>query len=189
MKRCKSTNWRSWIRENSAELLKFCNFSYGSWIRENSGGFLKFGNFSYCLWNRRRSGASAIEMFVALALITSVLTLSAPLVVRHGRMLIAHRHYRIALDELTNQLEILSALPAADVPMAVEQIAPSSFATARLPGLELSAQLVDADIGQRVTLSITWGEPERRRAPVSLVAWIIAEPSRADDEPPGEEAP
>jgi hypothetical protein len=167
----------------------------GSWIRENSGGFLKLGSFSYMksgnfsdsLWRRR--GASAIEMFVALALLTSVLSLSAPLVVRHGRMLIAHRHYQIALNELTNQLEILSALPAADVPVAVEQIAPSSFATARLPGLELSAQLVDADVGQRVTLSITWDEPERRRAPISLAAWIVAEPLPTDEEPRREEEP
>jgi hypothetical protein len=130
-----------------------------------------------------------IEMFVALTLLTSVLAVSAPLVVRHGRILIAHRHYRIALEELTNQLERLTALPADEVAMAVEQIAPSAFATARLPGLNLRAQLDSADIGQRVTLTISWDEPERRKAPVSLAAWIVAEPSPAADGPSGEEQP
>jgi hypothetical protein len=141
------------------------------------------------VWRRGRCGASSIEVFVALALLTSVLSLSAPLVVRHGRMLIAHRHYRIALEELTNQLERLTAMRADEVPVAVEQIAPSPFAAARLPGLTLRAQLDSADMGQRVTLAITWDEPERRQAPVVLAAWIAAEPIPAADEPPGEEQP
>jgi hypothetical protein len=172
MKSSKFTASRSWIRKNSVALLKFCNFSYNWGKRPNP-----------------RCGASSIEMFVALALVTSVLSLSAPLIVRHGRMLIAHRHYRVALDELTNQLERLTALPAAEVPTAVEQITPSPFASARLHAPKLQARIDSVEIGQRVTLTIIWDEPQRPQAPVSLAAWIVAEPAPADNEPPGEEEP
>jgi hypothetical protein len=166
------TSSRSWIRKNSAALPKFCNFSYSLDKRSDT-----------------RRGASSIEMFVALALVTSVLSLSAPLVVRHGRMLIAHRHYRVALDELTNQLERLTALPAAEVPTAVEQITPSPFASARLHAPKLQARIDSVEIGQRVTLTITWDEPQRRNAPVSLAAWIVAEPAAAIDEQTAEDQP
>jgi hypothetical protein len=135
----------------------------------------------------RCCAASSIEVFVGLTLLTTVLSLSAPLVVRHGRMLIGHRHYRIALDELTNQLDRLTALPVDEVPAAIQQLSPSEFAAARLPGVKLQSRLESADIGQRVILTITWDEPERRKAPISLAAWIIATSPPPEDEPQAEE--
>jgi hypothetical protein len=116
-----------------------------------------------------------IEVFVALTLVTTMLSLAAPLVVRLGRMSVAHRHYRIALDELTNQLDRLTALPTNEVPTAIQELSPSPFAIARLPGVKLGAQLNAADIGQRLTLTITWDELERDQAPLTLAAWIAAQ--------------
>jgi hypothetical protein len=120
----------------------------------------------------RRCAASTIEVLVAFTLLTSVLSVSTPLVVRHGRLLAAHRQYRVALDELTNQLDRFTALPPEDVTRAVQQLAPSPFAVARLPGVKLQAQLAPADVGQRLTLTIAWGERERRQAPLSLAGWM-----------------
>jgi hypothetical protein len=134
-----------------------------------------------------RCATSSIEVFVGLTLLTTVLSLSAPLIVRHGRMLIAHRHYRIALDELTNQLDRLTALPADEVAAAVGKLSPSEFASTRLPGVKLQSRLKSADIGQRVILTITWDEPERHKAPVSLAAWIVAASLPPDEKPQVEE--
>jgi hypothetical protein len=128
-----------------------------------------------------------IEVFVALTLLTTVLSLAAPMVVRHGRLLIVHRHYRIALDELTNQLDRLTALPSDEVPTAIEQLSPSPFAAASLPGVKLDAELDAANVGQRLTLSITWDEPGREKAPLTLAAWIAARALPRADEQPEEE--
>jgi hypothetical protein len=126
---------------------------------------------------------------VSFSLLTAVLGAALPLMVRHGRILSSARQYRIALDELSNQAERISARSEGDATEQIDALKPSEFALQRLPGAELSAQLSDADAnGQRVTLSLTWDEPGRRAAPVSLVAWLPREPDAADSAP-AEESP
>src|SRR5688572_16674294 len=120
------------------------------------------------------SGTTTIEVLVAFTLLMSVLSLSTPLVVKHGRLMTAQREYRLALDELSNQLESLVALPESELEAAVGRLAPSGFIAARLSGVELRGQVDAADFGRRITLRITWDEPERSRAPVTLAAWILS---------------
>jgi hypothetical protein len=131
----------------------------------------------------KRRGTTAFEIIVSFTLLSSVLAFATPLVVRHTRLLAAQRHYRLALDELSNQLERLSALPADELPAAVEQLAASDFVAERLPGAELRGQLEAADIGQRLTLRLTWDEPQRREAPLRLTAWIMPETEPATSPP------
>ncbi len=143
------------------------------------------------LARKRRTGlgTSAIEVIVALSLLTTTLTLSLPLVVRHGRLLTAQRHYRLALDELSNQLERLTALPEDKLAEALQRLAASPFTASRLPGVELSGQLEPADIGARLTLELTWDEPRQRAAPVALAAWIPAASQQPSGQTPRNEEP
>jgi len=85
-----------------------------------------------CMNNRpvarqQARGTSALEVIVAFTLLSSVLAFSTPLVVRHGRLLTSQRDYRLALDELSNELERLTALSNEQLPAAVEQLTPSDF--------------------------------------------------------------
>ncbi len=123
-----------------------------------------------------------IELIVAFSLLATVLSLAASLVVRHDRLLTSHRHYRLALDELSNQLDRLTALSDTERTAALEQLSPSPFAQARLPGVELQYELRPLDIGERLTLRVLWDEPQRRAAPVSMAAWIHPAPRRSDDQ-------
>jgi hypothetical protein len=126
-------------------------------------------------WPARRAahlGTTTLELLVAFTLLSTVLTASLPLVVRHQRILATARHYRLALDELSNQLERLTALSAADVPEELERLEPSAFTAERLSGAELTGMFEPADLGQRLTLQLVWDEPQRREAPASLAAWI-----------------
>jgi hypothetical protein len=123
---------------------------------------------------RPRHGASSLEVLVAFTLLTTVLSAATPLVVRHGRMLTAQRQYRISLDELSNQLDRLSGISEADLPTAIERLAPSDFAKARLPGVELNGEFAVDDVGTRITLRISWDEPRRREAPLALTAWVMS---------------
>jgi hypothetical protein len=122
-------------------------------------------------------GATMVETLVALTLLTTILSVFVPLIARHGRLLVAQREYRLALDELSNQLERLSALPRQELPGALEKLQPSAYAVARLPGAELRGELTPADLGQRLTLRLAWGENKTAAAPATLAAWIYPPPS------------
>ncbi len=125
--------------------------------------------------NRRtkRLGISSVEVVVAFVLLSGVLLASTSLMVKHGRLLQAQRNYRLALDELANQVERISALPAEEIESAVENLEPSPFVVRFLNDATLEGELQPADVGQRLVLRLTWDEPQRSEAPVTLSAWII----------------
>ena len=131
---------------------------------------------------RCRRGTTIFETFVALTLLSTTLAVAAPLLVRHNRLLISARHYRLACDELANQVEILTALPVDEVAAAIAELEVSAFTAERLHDAALTATLADDDkVGQRLTLGITWDEPGRSTAPVTLVAWIQDGSGATDD--------
>ena len=119
-------------------------------------------------------------MIVALTLLASVLALSTPLIVAHGRLLKSQRNYRLALDELSNQLERLSTLPEEELTGALKKLTPSPLAAERLPGATLRGELVDSAMGRRLTLETWWDEPNRQAAPLRLTAWIVSQRGLAD---------
>jgi hypothetical protein len=123
-----------------------------------------------------RHGISSMEALIALMLLSSMLSVSLSLIVRHGRLLAAERNYRLALDELSNQLERLTALPASDLADAMKQLKMSPFTAERLPDAELVGELAAADNGQRVRLRITSNKPSEPA--VSMSGWAFnARPS------------
>jgi hypothetical protein len=124
---------------------------------------------------RPSSGTSALELIVACTLLGGVFAAAMPLMVRHGRLLSEQRDHQRALEELSNQLERLTALPAADLPRAMEQLAPSPFAAAELPEAVLRGRLEPAEQGQRLTLELTWHAAGRTDRPVRLAAWIYSQ--------------
>jgi hypothetical protein len=118
-----------------------------------------------------RRGMSSMEALIALMLLSSMLSVSLTLIVRHGRLLAAERNYRLALDELSNQLERLTALPASDLAEAMKQLKVSPFTAERLPDAELVGELAPADNGQRVQLRITSNKPTDPT--VSMSGWAF----------------
>ena len=122
--------------------------------------------------SKTRRGTTTIELLVSFTLLSTVLGAALPLVVRHGRILHSARQYRVALDELSNQAERIGALSHDDAMKAIDELEPSPFAAERLPDAKLTAEVASSDGFERVTLSLSWNEPGRQAAPVSLVAWL-----------------
>ena len=139
--------------------------------------------------NNRRPGTSTLEVIVAFTLLTGVLAALAPLVVKHRRLLTAQRDYRLALDEVSNQLERLTALPEGEISAALQSLRPSEFAAAKLPGAELRGEFESIDFGRRLRLDLAWDEPGRRGAPVSLAAWIVPDGASRAGTPARSEMP
>lgn len=123
----------------------------------------------------RRGGASSMECVIAFTLLSSALGFAAPLVVKHRRLVNSQREYRLALDEVTNQIERLTALPSGGVEQAIEQLTLSTFAADRLPEAKLRGEIRSVEIGRQVTVSITWEQPTA--APVTITGWVL--PDRA----------
>jgi hypothetical protein len=116
---------------------------------------------------------SSLELLAALTLLTSALTFMLPLVVRHGRVLVSARHYRLVLDELSNQLDVLTSLPDNEVALALDRLEPSAFVSTKVPGFELSGQTDQVDPGTRILLRAVWNECGRRDASISMAGWIF----------------
>ena len=119
-----------------------------------------------------------MEALVALTLLTTVLSVSVPMVVRHGRLLTTQRDYRLALDELSNQLERLTALPTDALPAALANLTPSAWAAARLVDVDLQGSMERLEFAHRVTLRLSWDEPGRQSAPLTLTGWVYPAPFR-----------
>ncbi len=125
---------------------------------------------------RPRQALSSIEVLVAFTLLTTVLSVSAPLLIRNSRLIVAQREYRVALDELSNQLDRVTTLSPNELPAAMDHLAPSDFVTTRLPGAKLSGGLEPSDLGTRLTLKLSWDDPGHRRTPIVLSAWVYPKP-------------
>ena len=131
---------------------------------------------------RSRPAASSIEVLVAFTLLSTALSLMLPLVVRHGRLLESCRHYRLALDELSNELDRLTALPPAEAKSAVAELAPSLFIATNLPGAKLTGELQPVDIGDRLSLQLSWDDMPEHPTSVTMAAWILP---TTQNPPPG----
>lgn len=129
-----------------------------------------------------RRGITLFELLVAFSILGVIVSASAGLLVRNGRLLLSARNQRIAIDELSNQMERLRSLPLPEPGAFVPGPTPSAFAAARLPGATLSlvADPPRAGSERRVELAIEWNEPGRRGHPLRLVGWIPAAVSPAD---------
>jgi Tfp pilus assembly protein PilV len=132
------------------------------------------------------AGTTTLEVIVAFTLLVSVLGISAGLIVRQARLLTSQRDYRLALDELSNQLERLTALPEQQLTDdALDSLEVSQFTRERLYQAELSGESVAAEPGVRITLSLRWRQAQPDAPPVKLSAWVYP----AAESAPGGEMP
>lgn len=120
---------------------------------------------------KSRRGVTFAELIVAAALLIGGMSLVGQLTVTNGRLLQQSRQHRLALDEISNQLEWLTTLDGEDLALAIEDLAPSDTAVSALANPTLNAELVEDDDGSRLTLSIQWEKPQPS-APIKLTAWI-----------------
>lgn len=127
-----------------------------------------------------RHGTSMTELLVAATLLISALAFAGPLAVRSGRLQQDARHYQSALDELSNQLELLTALENDGREAALVDLVPSQAAQAALPHPQLSSEMIDDADGLRLVLQIHWDRLGRPK-PLTLVGWIQV-PAIAEEE-------
>ena len=79
--------------------------------------------------------------------------------------------YRLALDELSNQLDRLTSLPGDELSLAVKELQLTPFTAERLSDAKLVGEIAPTDVGQRVTLRLTSRDPNGLK--VSMAGWMF----------------
>jgi hypothetical protein len=126
-------------------------------------------------------------LLVSFTLLVTAMSVAVPLVFQHGRVLKSQRNYRLALDEVANQLESLTSQSPDSLPNMIRGLAPSEFLQQRLRGAKLSGELQPAEFGTRIVLRLSWIEANQQTATVTLVGW--AAPAAATRSTTEDDAP
>ncbi|MEO8270122.1 MAG: hypothetical protein ABI557_10390 [Aureliella sp.] len=120
-----------------------------------------------------RRGSMLTELIVAGGLLATAMGLVATCGVAGQRLQSLRREHALAVDELSNQLERLVALPPSEVESIMQQLEPSALAVERLPESKLTAQRHNDELGDRIEIQLQWkrvGNPP----PLVAVAWLDA---------------
>jgi len=132
------------------------------------------------IYHRKRirdaRGFTVTELVVAAGLLVVVLSVVTSLTVSSGRLRQDSRHYRLAVDELSNQLEWLITIDEARRAEAIESLSPSPQARDMLPNPVLSAERLSDKHGNRIALHLAW-DRLGKSTPVTLIGWINALPA------------
>ena len=124
--------------------------------------------------NLPRRGTTLLECIVAASILSIAIGTVTMAVFRIGRIWTDTGHYRIALQEVSNHLESLTQLPPDQVQSAIDAMVVSSEVAQSLVDAKFRGELIQDDQGDRVNLSLTWGD-ERTTRPIHMTAWL-AEP-------------
>lgn len=132
-----------------------------------------------CSWitpSKNRAGTTLTELVVAAGLLVTVVGLTAGSVGGVARLYRLEQQHRVAVDELSNQLERLTQLTADQARSELEEIELSKWASISLSGGQLSGEVLNDSHGTRVQLSIQWNRLGPAK-PLVAVAWLTQEPS------------
>ncbi|MFG0253691.1 MAG: prepilin-type N-terminal cleavage/methylation domain-containing protein [Rhodopirellula sp. JB053] len=127
-------------------------------------------------WNRPRKGFTMLECVVAASILMVAMSTVATIAYRVHRLWMDVADQRIAMNELTNQIEFITQLPVNEVDDAIAGIAPSAIAAINLDHPELSATRTQDELGDRITVTLRWQSPHPI-PPVRLVGWINSKES------------
>lgn len=118
-----------------------------------------------------RRGTTIAELLVASSLLVTGITLISRGAVQTLRLRQDARHYQLALDEVANQLDPLTAMPTQDRLSALEALQPSEMIQTILPNPKLKAETINDENGERVVIQLEWDRMSTSK-PVSLVGWV-----------------
>ena len=120
----------------------------------------------------QRRGLVAMEMLVAIVVLCATVTVVTGLLFKCGMIWRDVSQYRVAVHELSAQLEELTLMDANSVTERIGELKPSAVSAERLPDAKLSGLLVKDSLGTRVELSINWKRMVESK-PVVLCGWLI----------------
>lgn len=126
----------------------------------------------------RRRGTTMIECVVAAGVLMIAMGTVTTMAFRISRIWTQTGHQRIAMDELSNQIERVLDTEPDKIDELIEELQPSEVAMNSLDQPKLLAARVRDELGDRVTLELRW-RSAHPIAPVELTGWI--DPSAVEE--------
>lgn len=118
-----------------------------------------------------RGGFTMVEMVVSAVLLITIMSFVTSLCFRIDLVWKDIAHHRVAVGELSNQLEEITRMSTAQARAALVSMTPSAICEQTLSSPVIVGELLEDELGNRVVLQINW---ERRHPgkPVELAAWL-----------------
>lgn len=119
-----------------------------------------------------RSGVTITEVIVSAVLMMAIMSLVGTVCHRVNLIWFDVNHHRVAVSELSNQLEELTAMTLDQAAVAVKSMEPSELCRRALTSPQLSGEISEDQLGARVVLKINWTRPNVAN-PIEMSGWII----------------
>ena len=127
-----------------------------------------------------RAGFTMIEAVVSAGLLMVVMSFVVQMTFRIDGVWSDTTHHRIAIQELSNQLDRLTRLSPDEIQEELEQLEPSDAIRGTLHGAMISGVLINDEFGQRVGLQLNWDKRHASR-PMEMSAWL-RQPNETNEE-------
>ena len=135
---------------------------------------------------KQRSGITVTEVIISAVLLATVMSLVGTVCFRVNRVWSDVNHQRIAINELSNHLEVLTLLKPEQAADAIKSLEPSQNCSRALKSPALTGEIVEDELGSRVVLRLDWNRPTKS-IPTELSGWIVSA-SESTNEPPTEKS-
>ena len=119
-----------------------------------------------------RSGFTLSEVLVSTLLMMTIMSLVGTVCHRVNLIWFDVNHHRVAVSELSNQLEELTAMTLDQAAVAVKSMEPSESCRQALASPQLTGEIFEDQLGTRVLLKINWTRPNAAN-PIEMSGWII----------------
>ncbi|TWT82745.1 hypothetical protein CA13_42080 [Planctomycetes bacterium CA13] len=112
-----------------------------------------------------------IEVVIAAGLLITVMSFVTTLMYRVDLVWKDVAHQRAAMNELSNQLDRLSLMPAEQIQSELQKFEPSAEAKLSLFNPKVSGELTQDELGSRLTLRLSWSQLHPSK-PIEMATWI-----------------
>ena len=120
---------------------------------------------------RNRRGVSLLELLIATSLLITTMTISGRFVAASQRIWQQTRHARLALEELTNRIDLLRTVPRDALAEELRQLTPSSWIAEILADPALEGETITDELGARIRHTLRWNTGTETTSR-QLIAWL-----------------
>ena len=113
-----------------------------------------------------------MELLVSAAILLATVSVISTLIFKCGMIWKDVSQRRVAVRELSSQLEELTLLDEDSAQEKIEQLELSEICTERLPEAKLVGVMSEDNLGVRIQLSLNWKRRVESK-PVILCGWLI----------------
>ena len=125
------------------------------------------------------SGVLKVETLLSMLVLVVAMNFAGPMIARINQLWTHTQTNQFAIDELSNQMDMLIRMAPEKVEEALPALRVSEAFQRAVPEAQLKGTLSEDELGRRVTLSLSWLDvPDAK--PIQLTGWLIERDLKVD---------